>query len=117
MKEDCIFCKIIRKEIPAQVVYEDDRTIVFKDINPKAPVHLLIVPKKHVEAYEDGFANYDAEILGALFHAADQAAEIAGVRSSGYRLIVNSGPDSGQEVAHLHMHLLGGRKLGALVGE
>jgi len=117
MSENCIFCRIAEKEIPANIVYEDEQVIVFKDINPQAPVHFLIVPKKHVTAYEDGFSAYKAELLGTLFYAADKAAKAAGVDKSGFRLIVNCGPDSGQEIAHLHMHLLGGKKLGRLAGE
>lgn len=117
MSENCIFCRIAKKEIPADIVYEDEQIIVFKDINPQAPVHLLIVPKKHVTAYEDGFSAYEAELLGALFYAAEKAAREVGVSRSGFRLIVNCGPDSGQEIAHLHMHLLGGKKLGRLAGE
>lgn len=113
--QDCIFCKIIRKEIPSEVVYEDEAVIAFKDIAPKAPVHVLVVPKQHVEPYERGFKEAEAEILGAMFHAAEEVAKKTGVDRSGYRLIVNVGPDSGQEVPHLHMHVLGGRKIGALV--
>jgi histidine triad (HIT) family protein len=117
MSENCVFCRIAKKEIPSEIVFEDDRAVVFKDINPQAPIHLLVVPKKHVTAYEDGFSAYDPELLSSLFYAAEEAAIIVGVDKSGFRLIINCGPDSGQEIAHLHMHLLGGRKLGRLVGE
>ncbi|MCX7832296.1 MAG: histidine triad nucleotide-binding protein [Actinobacteria bacterium] len=117
MKEGCIFCKIVQGEISAEMIYEDDKSIVFKDINPQAPVHLLVVPKTHIEASTDGFTSYDAELLGSLFFAAEKAAEISGVKNTGFRLIINTGPDSGQEVPHLHIHLLGGKKLGRLVGD
>lgn len=115
--EDCVFCKIIKKEIPSKIVYEDSSTIVFKDINPKAPVHLLAVPREHIEPAEEGFNSADSDILGALFHAAEEAAEKSDLKERGYRLIVNIGPESGQEVAHLHMHILGGRPLGPMVQE
>lgn len=117
MSSDCIFCKIARGEIDTEKVLENEKIIVFKDIRPQAPVHLLVVPKEHIEAYTDGFNRCSAELLGQLFHAAQEAAKISGVDRSGYRLIVNTGPDSGQEIAHLHMHLLGGRRLGRLVGD
>lgn len=117
MSSDCIFCKIAGGEIPAEKVFETEKVVVFKDIRPQAPVHLLVVPKEHIEAYSNGFKSYGTELLGLLFHAAEEAAKIAGVDKSGYRLIVNTGPDSGQEIAHLHMHLLGGRPLGRLVGD
>lgn len=116
MMEGCVFCKIIKGEISAEVIYEDDKSVVFKDIKPQAPVHLLVVPKIHIEASKNGFTSYDAETLGSLFFAAEKAAEISGVKDSGFRLIINTGPDSGQEVPHLHIHLLGGKKLGRLVG-
>lgn len=117
MKSDCIFCKIVSGEIKAQFIYEDENVVVFRDIHPQAPVHLLIVPKEHVDAYKSGYSSHEKELLGSLFHAAEKAAEIEGVKSSGYRLIVNTGPDSGQEIEHLHMHLLAGKKLGRLVGD
>lgn len=115
MSENCVFCRIVAGEIPATVVYEDEAAVVFRDINPQAKVHLLVVPREHVEPYADGFSNAAAHVLGALFHAAEEAAKAAGVRDSGYRLVVNVGPDAGQEVAHLHMHLLGGEPVGPLV--
>ncbi len=114
---DCIFCRIARKEINADVIYEDDRAMVFKDISPKAPVHLLVIPKKHIEAYRDGFSTIEPEIFASMFAAVESAVKEAGVKDTGYRLIINTGPHSGQEVAHLHMHILGGKPLGGLVGE
>lgn len=116
MEPNCIFCKIISGEVPSEIVYSDDKVVVFKDINPQAPVHLLIVPRVHIEAYKNGYKAYEPELLGYLFHIAEIVAEKAGVKESGYRLIVNTGPDSGQEVPHLHMHLLAGKKLGRLIG-
>ena len=107
---DCLFCKIISKEIPSEVVYQDEYITIFKDINPAAPVHLLIIPNVHissVQEMEDG----DESLLGKLFSGAKLAAELTGIAESGYRLIVNYGPDGGQVVHHLHMHLLGGGKM------
>lgn len=113
---DCIFCSIASGKIPSSVVYQNNEVIVFKDINPQAPVHLLVVPKEHIEPYKEGFSATQKNLLGALFHAAEEAAKKENIQSSGYRLIVNVGPDSGQEVPHLHLHVLGGKRLGGLVG-
>jgi histidine triad (HIT) family protein len=107
---DCLFCKIIQKEIPSEIVYQDDDLTIFKDINPAAPVHLLIVPNRHIPSVQEMVAA-DEALLGNLFSAAKMAAEINGIEASGYRLIVNNGPDAGQEVFHLHMHLLGGGRM------
>jgi histidine triad (HIT) family protein len=113
---DCIFCKIVQGEIPAKKVYEDKDYLAFHDISPKAKVHVLIVPKRHLEPAQ-GFKREDSLILSGLFIVAEEVAKKEGIFDSGYRLIVNSGPHSGQEVSHLHMHLLGGEELGALVGK
>ena len=111
---NCVFCKIVAGEIPAKKVYEDDLVVAFHDINPRTPVHILIVPKAHiVSANEATEAHRDA--LGQLFLAARQVAESTGVAKTGYRLLVNNGPHAGQEVMHLHMHLFGGRPLGPMV--
>ncbi len=107
---DCLFCKIIQKEIPSEITYQDDQITIFKDINPAAPVHLLIIPNKHipsVQSMEEG----DDLILGKLFSGAQKAAEDAGIAESGYRLIINSGPDGKQVIFHIHMHLLGGAEM------
>ena len=107
---DCLFCKIINKEISSDLVYQDDLVTVFKDINPAAPVHLLIVPNKHIPSViemEEG----DEEVMGKLFSTAREVAEDLGIHHSGYRLIINNGPDGRQEIHHLHMHLLGGAKM------
>ena len=109
--EDCLFCKIIRKEIPSEIVYEDDEVLAFKDIQPAAPVHILIIPKKHISSLLE--MNTDDEpLIGKIYTIINKIAEQQGIKESGYRVIVNCGEDSGQEVMHLHFHLLGGKKLG-----
>ncbi len=105
---DCIFCKIANGEIPSQVVYEDERVLAFDDINPQAPVHTLIVPKKHYENLESTISN---EELGYLFNTVKKIAEIKGINESGYRAIVNTGKDAQQTVYHIHVHVLGGTSL------
>lgn len=109
-----IFCKIIKGEIPADVVWQDDDFLVIKDIHPQAPVHLLIIPKKHFEALHD-FTEKDAPILGQALLVAEQMAKQAGVHEKGYRLIVNEGQHGGKLVPHLHIHLLGGKNLGSKI--
>ena len=107
---ECLFCKILNKEIPSDVTYQDDEITIFKDINPAAPVHLLIIPNKHISSVQD-MGEGDDLILGKLFSGAKKAAEEAGIAESGYRLIINNGPDGRQEIFHIHMHLLGGAKM------
>ncbi len=109
-----IFSKIIAREIPSEIVYQDDRVTAFKDINPLAPVHILIVPNKEIPTVDD-VTPEDEGVLGHLFIVARQVARDLGISESGYRLIVNCKSDGGQEVFHLHMHLLGGRKLGRML--
>jgi histidine triad (HIT) family protein len=109
-----IFSKIINREIPSEIVYQDDRVTAFKDINPLAPVHILIVPNIEIPTADDVLPEHEAT-LGHLFVVAQQVARQMGIGDSGYRLIVNCKGDGGQEVFHLHMHLLGGRKLGPIV--
>ncbi len=107
---DCVFCKIVRGEIPAQVVYRDQQVTAFRDADPQAPVHLLVVPNQHVgSAAEIGPGN--GPLLAALVGAANRVADEAGVGESGYRLVLNVGEDAGLSVPHLHLHLLGGRRL------
>lgn len=106
-----IFGKILRKEIPAKIVYEDDHVLAFHDIHPQAPVHVVIIPKQHLVGLHDARAD-DATALGHLMATIPAIAQAAGVLESGFRLITNAGPDAGQEVPHLHFHLLGGKKLG-----
>ena len=105
---NCLFCKIVQKEVPAKVVFEDERTLVFEDINPKAPTHLLVIPKKHLESIETA-STEDVLGLGHLFLVARNLARKRGHDQSGYRTVINTGPDAGQSVFHIHIHLLGGR--------
>lgn len=112
MADDCIFCKIAKGEIPAEKVMEDDALVVFKDIRPAAPVHLLIVPKAHLPTLND--AGDQPALLGRMLVVAKEAAAKAGIAESGYRTIVNCNRGAGQEVFHLHMHVLGGRPLGSM---
>ncbi|HET6350785.1 MAG TPA: histidine triad nucleotide-binding protein [Coriobacteriia bacterium] len=106
--EDCIFCKIARGEIPATFVYENEHVVAFDDISPQAPVHTLIVPKTHIANMSDPA---EPIVMGEIFTAVPRVAEIKGVADSGYRIIVNSGPDANQTVGHLHVHVLGGRPM------
>jgi len=103
----CIFCKIVNKEIPSNMVHENDDFLAFHDINPKAPVHILIIPKKHT----DSFDTADIQTLQGISGFTQEVAKKVGIHKSGYRVITNIGEDGGQEVAHLHFHLLGGAKL------
>ena len=107
---DTLFARIIRKEIPADIVYEDDETLAFRDVSPQAPVHVLIVPKKPL-ANLLGADEDDTELLGRLMQSAVRVARALGLSEGGFRVVVNVGPDGGQTVNHLHLHLLGGRPL------
>lgn len=111
-----IFSKIIAKEIPADIVYEDDLVLAFRDIAPQAPVHILIIPKKEIPTVND-VEEADEAVLGRLFTAAAKIARAEGIAQDGYRLIVNCNNHGGQEVFHLHMHLLGGRSLGPMLAK
>ena len=108
MADDCLFCRIVRKEIPAAVVLSDDHVIAFRDINPQAPVHVVIVPRDHVASLNDAT---DAAMLGRLSLAAVEIAKREGIAESGYRTVVNTNRAAGQTVFHIHLHLLGGRSL------
>lgn len=110
MTAKTVFQRIIDREIPADIVYEDEHCIAFKDIHPAAPVHVLVVPKQVIPTVNDVTAA-DEAVMGHLFTAAKLVAEKMGL-SGGYRIVVNCGPDAGQEVMHVHMHVLGGRKFG-----
>ena len=110
MHEDCLFCKIANKEIPSDVVYEDDDFIAFKDLKAQAPVHILFVPKKHV-ASVDELEEDDVDIIGRLFLKIKETARAQSIAEGGYRVVTNCNKDAGQEVFHIHFHLLGGRKL------
>jgi len=107
---ECIFCKIANKEMPAEIIYEEGKIIAFKDANPVAPIHLLIIPKKHILSVNH-LAEEDKELIGELFLVAQKLAREYGIDKSGYRLIFNIGKDAGQTVDHLHLHLIGGKKL------
>lgn len=107
---DCIFCKIAAGEIPSKLVYEDDLVVAFPDIHPAAPVHLLVVPRKHVQSVAH-LADSDQELAGRLLLVARTVAAQAGVAESGYRVIINIGDEGGQTVPHLHVHVIGGRQL------
>lgn len=107
----CLFCKIINKGIPSDIVYEDDKVLAFRDINPQAAVHILIVPKVHIENVR-GITDKNSHVLVDIHNAANEVAKKVGVYDKGYRLITNCGEDAGQTVMHMHYHLLGGEKLG-----
>ena len=113
MAEDCFFCKINSGEIPSDILHRDDRAFVIRDIRPRAPTHLLVLPTEHV-TYLSTFGAEREALLGHLMLVAREMARQAGLMESGYRLVVNQGPDSGQEVPHLHIHVLGGSPLAAL---
>jgi histidine triad (HIT) family protein len=106
----CLFCKIVAKEVPAEIVLENEHVVAFKDIRPVAPTHALVIPKKHIIGIHEA-TPADATMLGALLLAARDTAEKLGLETSGYRLVVNNGPDAGQSVWHLHVHVLGGRAM------
>jgi histidine triad (HIT) family protein len=108
---DCLFCKIAAGEIPADLVHQDEHVLAFRDISPKAPTHVLLIPRRHVASAAE-LGDGDGEMLGRLFSVAAQVARDAGVAEKGYRLVTNVGPGVGQSVFHLHFHLLGGRSLG-----
>lgn len=114
--EDCIFCKIIKKEIPSNIVYEDDEIIAFRDINPVAPVHILVIPKKHIESLLD-LKEEDELLVGKIYSVINKIAKQEQIAEKGFRVVVNCGEDGGQEVKHLHYHILGGKKLGVKICE
>ena len=106
----CIFCKIVRGEIPAGVVYENEDVIAFRDLHPKAPLHVLIIPRRHIASVND-VVDGDAAVLGQLFVAARAVAESENVAKTGYRLVMNTGSNAGQTVDHIHLHILAGRAM------
>ncbi|MCO6451596.1 MAG: histidine triad nucleotide-binding protein [Caldilineales bacterium] len=110
---DCIFCKIARGEIPANIVFNGPNVTAFRDINPRAPTHILIIPNQHVADIRDW--NAYGGVLNEMFQTANQVADMEGLSESGYRLMFNYGPDANLTVPHLHLHLLGGRPLGPMV--
>ena len=109
--EDCVFCKIIKGKIPSEKVYEDDKVLAFKDINPAAPIHVLVIPKKHIASLAD-MKDGEEKIISKIYKVINESAEKQGFKENGYRVIVNCGKDGGQEVGHLHFHLLAGKQLG-----
>lgn len=108
-EQDTIFSKIIRREVPADIVYEDETTLAFKDINPQAPIHILVIPKKPIPKLDDSVPE-DQILMGNLLFTAKRVAEEQGIQD-GYRVVINNGPDAGQTVFHLHLHVLGGRQM------
>jgi histidine triad (HIT) family protein len=110
MMQDCIFCKIVKKEIPAEIVYEDEHVMAFKDIHPAAPVHLLLIPKKHIPTFFD-LTDEDVSIIGRVQLAAARVARQLNLEEKGFRLVSNCKEDAGQLIFHIHYHLLGGRAL------
>ena len=111
MMSTTLFEKIAAGEIPANIVYQDEKVLAFRDIKPGAPTHILIVPRKVIPRIADA-GNEDKELLGHLLLKAAEVADKLGLKNSGYRLVINNGPDAGESVPHLHMHILGGRELG-----
>ena len=112
--QDCIFCKIINKEIPSNIVYEDNEIVAFRDIHPVTPVHILVIPKKHITSLAN-LKKEDEVVIGKIYSVIKKIAEQEGILEKGFRVIVNCGEDGGQEVQHLHFHLLGGKKLGVKI--
>lgn len=108
---DCLFCKIVNGDIPAEIVHESDTALAFRDINPKAPTHVLIIPRRHINTIND-IAPGDESLVGSLFSAARQIAADEGLADDGYRVVMNCNEAAGQSVFHIHLHLLGGRSLG-----
>ena len=108
---DCIFCKIAAGEIPAELIYEDDMVVGFRDLNPQAPTHVLLIPRRHIATLND-LQPEDEPLLGRLYTAAAAVARQEGLADNGYRTLVNCNDDGGQTVFHLHLHLLGGRRMG-----
>lgn len=108
--QDCLFCKILAGDIPADIVYESDTAIVFRDINPQAPTHLLIIPRRHIATIND-IGDADQAIVGGLFSVASTIARKEGIADDGYRVVMNCNAAAGQTVFHIHLHILGGRTL------
>jgi histidine triad (HIT) family protein len=107
---DCIFCRIVSREAPARIVHEDEKALAFEDVHPQAPVHILVIPKRHISALDEA-PRGSADLLGHLLLVARDLARARGIAATGYRVVVNNGPNAGQAVDHLHVHLLGGRRM------
>ena len=115
-RKDCIFCRIADRDVPSPLLYADDEIVAFNDLNPQAPVHILIIPRKHLASLAE-MDQQDQALLGKMAWVAKQRAEERGTSESGYRIICNCRADSGQEVPHIHFHLLGGENLGPLLAK
>jgi histidine triad (HIT) family protein len=113
---DCIFCQIVAGEVPTEILYQDEEVIAFRDINPQAPTHLIIIPKRHIPSLTHLSGEADSSLIGHMVNVANQLARKEGILESGYRLAINCGEWGGQLVPHLHMHLLGGRRLSGKLG-
>jgi len=109
-EQDCIFCQVVAGEISADVIYQDERAVAFRDINPQAPVHSLVIPREHMDSLDDA-AGRDEGVLGHLLRVAARVANSEGLSESGYRTVINTGAGAGQSVFHLHLHVIGGRPL------
>jgi len=105
--DDCLFCKIVKGEIPSTLVYQDEQVLAFRDINPVAPTHILVIPRKHIPNIND-VSTEDEQLLGHMLTVVKPIADQEGITESGYRLIINNGPDANQVIFHLHLHILGG---------
>jgi histidine triad (HIT) family protein len=112
---DCIFCKIVNGEIPSDIVYRDEKVFAFRDINPQAPVHVLVIPVRHIATLAE-LTEADAPLVGHMVHVAGQVARQEGIAERGYRLAISCGREGGQAVPHLHLHLLGGRQMADAMG-
>ena len=112
--ENCIFCKIIKGEIPSNKVYEDEEILAFRDINPVAPVHILVIPKKHI-SYVTELQKEDEVLIGKIYSVINKIAKQEGIDEKGFRIVINCKEDGGQEVPHLHFHIIGGKKLGVKI--
>ena len=112
---ECIFCQIVAGKIPSEIIYQDEELIAFRDINPQAPTHLLIIPRKHIASLTD-LSEAESSLIGDMVNIANQLAKREDISESGYRLVINCGKQGGQLVPHLHMHLIGGRQLSDALG-
>ncbi len=112
---ECIFCQIIAGKIPGEILYQDEEVVAFRDVNPQAPTHLLVIPKKHIVSLAD-LSEGESPLVGHMVSIANKLARKEGIDESGYRLVINSGKQGGQLVPHLHLHLLGGRQLSGRLG-
>ena len=110
MAGPCVFCRIIRKEIPSRIIFNEDEIISFEDLNPQAPIHVLVIPKRHITSLSE-IKEQDVNLVGQLFWVAHRIAKERGLSADGYRALINTGPAGGQTVDHIHVHLLGGRQM------